>query len=153
MFKLSKKAIAIILSIVSLMLLCSCNSSKEELSIYNHTWSFKYVQNSDGEIVYCNADNKALYEGAEVLDLWNSAKGGVFVISNNATQETFALECWEKEKTAEAFIYDIKYLIQEDDIAVGLAEVSKTVNENGNSEYTLIVSIEGYSIYFYESIQ
>ena len=90
--KKKTKIFIVMLLLLCLTILCGCNSSGEKLSIDNHTWEFNIVQNSKGEIIYCNSENQDLYENAEVLDLWNSIKDGIMLISNNATQETFSFD-------------------------------------------------------------
>ena len=152
MLKKTSKTIALVLSILILVLLCGCNMEKAELAIDNHNWTFRYAQNSEGEIIYCNSENKDLYENAEVLDLWNSAKGGVFMISDNNTQDTFAFTYKMNKENEDAFIYDFVYTKDDGNSETGVAVVS-TTKENGNIEYTMIVTINGYSIYFYESIK
>ena len=152
MFRFSKKAIAIALAVLSLISLCSCGSTHEELAINNHAWEFNYVQNDDGKIIYCNADNRDLYEEAEVLEFWNSVKGGVFIIENEETQESFGFVYKIKEENPDTFLYDMAYT-SDDGAKYGSAVVRKTIKEEGNNEYTLIINIEGYSIYFYESIK
>ena len=152
MLKKTSKTIALVLSILILVLLCGCNMEKAELAIDNHNWTFRYAQNSEGEIIYCNSENKDLYENAEVLDLWNSAKGGVFMISDNNTQDTFAFAYKMNSEAEDSFIYDMIYTDKNDYSKSGKAVVS-TTKENGNNEYTMIVTINGYSIYFYESIK
>lgn len=161
MVKFSTKVIAVILSLSTLILLCSCGQSRE-FAIEKHNWTFKYAQNSDGEVVYCNAENKDLYKDAKVVDLRNSAKGGVFMISDNDTQKTFAFHYELREEDETSLVYDTVYVLKKhvtdeqapDWEAKGcLATVSKTTDENGNGEYSLVISVEGYSIYFYESIK
>lgn len=149
--KKSIKTVAICLTLLSLIMLCGCSSGNENLSIDNHTWEFNIVQNSKGEIIYCNSKNQDLYEDAKVLDIWNSIKDGVILISNNDTQETFYMNYETNQINSENYIYDIEYTDDNETID-GSAVVGITTKENENDEYTLIISIDGYSIYFNEVI-
>ena len=144
MFKILKKATAVILALSSLLLLCSCGQPKE-LAIDNHNWSFVYAQNRDGEVVCCNRDNETVYKSAQVVDFLCRAKGGIFIVSNKETEDTFAFQYLPNQENPDSFIYDIRY-ITENETLTGVAVVSKTDNENGG--YTMVITIEGYSIYF-----
>lgn len=146
------KIILLCLTLLGLIMLCGCHFNNQNLSIDNHAWEFSIVQNSNGETIYCNFENQDLYEDAKVLDLWSSMKDGVILISNNYTQETFSMNYKINQTNSDDCIYDIEYADDEKSIN-GLAVVSVTERESENDEYTLIISINGYSIYFNEIIE
>ena len=73
------------------------------------------------------------------------------IISNNETQESWTLDYTLKEKDETNTIYEITYKSDGDTIN-GLATVSTTTREDGNDEYTLIISINNYAIYFTEEM-
>lgn len=104
----------------------------------------------DGQIIYCIADNKELYDDAEVLDIWCNIDDGIMLISNNDTQETWEFTYSLTNKEQKAYIYDVLY--SGDEEITGIATVGITTKQNENDEYTLIVTIDEYVLYFTEEI-
>ena len=145
-----KKTICFCLLFVLGITLCGCNNAKEDFSINNHNWKFSHIQNNNGEIIACSDENKYIYENTKILDIWSSIKDGKILISNNVTQETWAFDYKLKEKNADNNIYDVTYT-EQDEKKSGLATVGITSKENTDDEYTLILSIGDYVIYFYET--
>lgn len=145
-----KKIICFCLLFVLGITLCGCNSAKEDFSIDNHNWEFSHVQNNNGEIIACSDENKYTYENIEILDIWSSIKDGKILISNNATQEIWTFDYMLKEENADNYIYDVTYT-EQDEKKSGFATVGITSKENTDDEYTLILSIDDYVIYFYET--
>ena len=145
--KKSKIWISLCLIFILGLSLCGCDS-KAKLNIENHEWNFSMVQSAEnGEILYCSADTQELYEDADVLDLWNNIKDGKLLISNNDTQETWSLDYSLKSSDSNSNIYEVTYIA--DDVKTsGMATVGLTTRDNGDDEYTLIISIEEYAVYF-----
>ena len=90
MLKKTSKTIALVLSILILVLLCGCNMEKAELAIDNHNWTFRYAQNSEGEIIYCNSENKDLYENVSFGNLSSASVAFPLRKSNIVTSVRFS---------------------------------------------------------------
>ena len=147
-----KTLVCICLLFTLATMLCGCDNKKTDLSIDNHKWNFSHIQsNNNGEIIACSDENKYIHENAKILDIWCSIKDGVILISNNETQETWKFNYTLNEEDATSYIYDISYF-EGDEKKTGNAVVSTTLETNENNEYTLILTIDGYSIYFSEEI-
>lgn len=147
-----KTLICICLLFSLVTVICGCDNKKTDLSIDNHKWNFSHIQSNDsGEIIACSDENKYIHENAEILDIWCNIKDGEILISNNETQETWMFNYTLNEKDASSYIYNISYL-ENDEKKTGNAVVSITSETNENSEYTLILTIDSYSIYFTEKI-
>lgn len=76
---------------------------------------------------------------------------GVILISNNDTMETWQLNYALSSKEPECYIYDVTYNSETEKVS-GNAVCGITEKYNDSDEYTLIISIGGYSIYFYETV-
>lgn len=139
----------LLLACVMLLSFSGCSSKKTKIE--DHNWNFSMVQNrEDGQVIYCATDNKELYDGAEVLDIWCSIDDGIILISNNDTQETWSLTYSLTNKEQNTYIYDVLY--SGDEEITGIATVGITTKQNENDEYTLIVTIDEYVLYFTEKI-
>ena len=127
--------------------LCACGGTNG-LSVENHVWKFSRIQDSsDGVIIGCPEDTKGRYESARVSDLGCEASDGILTITNHDTQEQWELTYRVNNATPESTIYDIAIAGQ-----IGYAALGITTYSGGGSEYTLILSIQGYSVYFTEEI-
>lgn len=128
--------------------LCACGGTKG-LSVENHVWKFSHVQGgADGTIIACPEETKDLYESARVLNLGCEAGDGVLTITNHDTQEQWKLTYRVNNTALESTIYDIAISGQSGHAALGVTKYA-----DGSSEYTLILSIQGYSVYFTEEIE
>ena len=147
-----KKIKVFLCLLLSCIMLCSCSSQQNDYSIENHEWEFYIVQSmGSGETIYCSEQQHQFNEDAEVIDIWNTMEDNKIIISNNETQESWTLDYTLKEKDETNTIYEITYKSDGDTIN-GLATVSTTTREDGNDEYTLIISINNYAIYFTEEM-
>ena len=143
------KIFSLLLACVMLLSFSGCSSKKTKIE--DHDWKFSMVQNrEDGQVIYCSDDNKELYDGAEVLDIWCSIDDGIMLVSNNDTQETWLFTYSLTNKEQEAYIYDVLY--SSDEEITGIATVGITTKQNETDEYTLIVTIDEFTLYFTEKI-
>lgn len=135
---------------ITLILLCVCIgafsacSTGTKMNIEEHTWDFSHIQgNKNGEIIYCSDKNTSLYADAEILDLSCTAESGIITITDNANAKSWKINYSVNNTLGESTIYDISV-----DGISGNASVSKTTYDDGSFEYTFIISIDGYAIYF-----
>lgn len=80
------------------------------------------------------------------MDLACQAEDGVLTLANTGTQEKWELSYRVNIHKPEAVIYDLSSADQS-----GHATVGVTSYLSGDADYTLILSIDGYTLYFVES--
>ena len=129
------------------LLLCGCGKALD-LSLDNHTWRFTVVQaGEDGTVVACSAEQQVSYDAAEVIELSCEAQDGLLTLSRADTGESLTLAYQTYNENAESAIYSLWT-----DEQNGLATVGVTTYQGGKSEYTLIVVLGDYTLYFTETI-
>lgn len=134
-------AALLMIMIIAVLSGCGQNSS---MRIENHTWSFRYVQSEDdGAIVACSDQKTDIYPSAEIISLACAAEDGKLTVTNGSTQETYFFDYTVNTDKPESVIYNISSVNGN-----GFASVGMTEYHDGKSEYTLIVKIGGYAIYF-----
>ncbi|MGL5507715.1 MAG: hypothetical protein ACRDB0_07425 [Paraclostridium sp.] len=75
---MKKVLVLAVLSIVTVLIIMGC-STKETV------WSMEYIQDKDGEIIYCSNKNKDIYPNAEIKSIECILKGDKVTISNKST--------------------------------------------------------------------
>ena len=150
--QLSSKAVKVITIVFVTLFVLSCvialsGCSKGDNTIQNHEWKFDIVQGTanDGAVIACSKDSQWVSETAKIIELSIQIKEGSLTIVNESDQETFVLSYKEKDLSGESRIYDVEY-----NGTKGIASVSKTTYQDKTEIPTLIISINEYSLYFYE---
>ncbi len=143
-----KSVLSVMGGILLLFLISSAGCSQSSpLSLENHSWTFATLQSEeDGSIIACSDDKKPIYGDAKVMDLACQAEDGVLTLANTGTQEKWELSYRVNIHKPEAVIYDLSSADQS-----GHATVGVTSYLSGDADYTLILSIDGYTLYFVES--
>lgn len=122
-------------------------ASANELAIENHNWQIARVQFAESaEIIYCSADEANLHQDAEIIDLSCTAENGVLIITNNPDGQTWTLNYSDMDSAPEA----VSYKINDNN---GNAVVGKTTYHDNSFEYTLIISVDNYVMYFSDKPQ
>ena len=101
----------------------------------------------DGAVVACSAEQQVSYDAAEVIELSCEAQDGLLTLSRADTGENLTLAYQTYNENAESAIYSLWT-----DEQNGLAMVGVTTYQGGKSEYTLIVVLGDYTLYFTETI-
>ena len=122
-----------------------------DFDIEDRSWNFTIIQSQEnGEVIYCSENEKEFYPNAEVISLSLSTEDdkrlAVLALSGSSRRKT-VIEYSINRRTRGGNIYDLT----RDDGASGYASVGKTEYYGGESEYILIITIGGYSIYFDEA--
>lgn len=135
---------------IILVFLCMCIVSftacntENEFHSEDVTWKFSHIQsNTDGEIVYCSEENASQYSNAKLLDLSCTIKKGIITITENTTSQSWDIAYSINNSLGESIIYDVSI-----DSISGNAAAGKTTYSDGSFEYTFIISLNGYSLYF-----
>lgn len=133
--------IALSIIVMVALVVTSCGASL--ITIEHRTWSFSHIQNDKGEIVYCSDSAKAQYsfDDADIISL--SCNIGNNTITLADERDSWSISYSIDGESDGSTLYDI-----ESNGTKGYATVGKTVRENGNDEYTMILVLDGYSLYF-----
>ena len=126
--------------------LTSCGEN-EKLLIENHQWNFNIAQSKEnnGAIIACAADKQALYENAEVISLNCSFDNNILKLTEVDHQKEWIFT-YKKIKQTQTTTYSLKSSNYSN--SEGYATVGFTHYDNADDEYTLILSISDYAIYF-----
>lgn len=145
--KKSPRIAGITMSLIMSLFLSGCGQGS--LTIENHDWTFFNIQSgADGSIIACSDEKASIYDSAEIMNLDCEAENGVLRVINRDSDEKWELPYSVNTVKPEDSIYDIS-----NGDKSGFASVGVTKYQDGKSEYTLIISIDGYNLYFYEPIE
>lgn len=143
-----KKIISVLLvSVLMLTALCGCNK-KSEFALDGHTWSFTVMQDEGGGIIACSPETQELNPGAVAADFTAEATEDTLTLADDAAGESYDLTYELISEDTESAVYSV---IDAESKSEGLATVAVTEYEDGSSEYTLIVTLNGLSVYFVEA--
>ncbi len=146
-----KKIFTLLISVVCLVaVLCGCGRN-EILTIEDHSWNFTVLQDSSGEIIACSPNTQEVYESAIVADFTLEAANGTLTLSDTASVESYDLEYTLESEAPDSTIYTVSDTLTGQ--ALGSATIGITEYDDGGSEYTLIISMNGYSVYFVDVIK
>lgn len=146
-----KKLISILLaSVLMIAILCGCDADTAALTIEDHEWTFTVMQDGSGDIIACSADKQEQNKDAIIAEFTVETNDDTLILSDAATDESFNFEYTLEIENSDSTIYSIS---NTDNDAHGMATVGITDYDDGGSEYTLIISLSGYSIYFVETIE
>lgn len=142
-----KKTISLLLLLMFVLTGCSYS----EFSIDDYKWELSRITETEtGKILYCTAENKSSYEGAEIIDLSIAADNDKITITDNASAEAWNFSYADnkevKPSSADNYIYDITYN-SESGTLKGYATIGIIDKSSANDNLYLILTIGGYSIY------
>lgn len=140
------KSLLFVLITIFAFSLTACGEN-ENLLIENHKWNFSIVQSKEnnGAIIACASDKHALYENAEIISMDCSFNNNILKLTENSNSKEWIFAC-EKIKQSQTTTYSLKS--SNGSNSEGLATVSVTHYNNASDEYTLIIAIDEYAIYF-----
>lgn len=116
-----------------------------------HNWQFSLMEQNE-RVIYCAADKQALYPEAKVLDLSLQVKPDTLILqtSSGSGGEGSVLD-YKLEGLISSLgtvtMYDLSY----GDTIDGYATAGKTTYFDSWEEYTLILHINDYTLYFTDS--
>ena len=149
-----KKAVLLgLISIMMIFVISGCGSKNDfDFLIENHVWQFSnMVDNEKGEVVVCSEEMIDAYPDAKVMDITCKAATNVMAIQDTATGNGEEISYSRIGKDTNSLTYKL-VLQREDNTIEGMAVSSVTEYAKGEYEYTLVVDIDGYALYFYEKI-
>lgn len=136
-----KKLIPVLCILILAMIFTACGN--DEMKIEEYSWEMGTVLSleENGEVIAVGEKNA---ESDNVVKLTLAANNGELILEDSTNDETYKGAYEEMIVTDEPNDYKI-YL----DGKEGYAIVSETFYENKSSEKTLVISVNGYDVYFY----
>lgn len=117
-------------------------NANKTISIEEHNWKFKLVQDANSGTVYACADEYiSIYPDVMNLDITCEVDNDILKIYHN--NQTFDITYSIKSSNGESSIYNIQYKDSN-----GKAVSSITKNYDGTQIPTLILQLDGYVLYF-----
>lgn len=121
------------------------NSALKELSIENHDWQFVLFQDDSGNITICSDENSELYPDAEVGEFDIKTGGGRILLSRDAGGKSWEIFYKLSNQNAQGAVYELFFENKK-----GYAGTGVTKFHDGREEFTLYISLNGYSVKFTE---
>lgn len=129
------------------------NKNDYDFLIENHNWQFSTMVDSEhGTIAACSEEMAEVNPETEVKDLVCKANSNVLVIRDAKTGNGKEISYSGIAKDTNSLTY--KLVMQDGNETIeGMAVSSITEYAKGEYEYTLVVDIDGYALYFYEKVE
>ncbi len=145
-----KRILSIIPVLILTLLLTSCGTKTEPISIEDYEWKMRAVmkndiesaQNEDELVVAVGTDDE-LYPDAKIVDIVLTAKDEKISIVDNTNDKEYSGNYKLTDQTPKGCNYEITI-----DGNIGYATVSPTEYYDGTEIPTLPINIGEYSIYF-----
>ncbi|MCD7886947.1 MAG: hypothetical protein LUG44_04940 [Clostridiales bacterium] len=136
--------LGILLSLAALFCLTACGGSSQP-TIDQYEWTLNTVQsdNDGGEVVACAADYLDSYPDAAEVDFSCAASEGAFALTDHASGQVYSGTYAEGSASQDG----IFYTVQIGDSA-GNATSALTKYADGGTAPTLVLSVDGYTMYF-----
>ncbi len=138
-----KKVLTILLAVVIIITMFS-SCTKNEAKIEDGEWKLESVEslNDNGSVVAVG-EKSTVNPNAKVIDIVLTAQDGELVLSDKTNGETYNGAYEEMTITDSADDYKIFI-----DGKEGLINSTKTVYPDGSEEPMLIMTVDGYDLYF-----
>ncbi len=139
-----KRFLCTLLTLAVLFSLTACGSSNQT-TIDQCEWTLNTVQsdNDGGEVVACAADYLASYPDAAEVDFSCVASAGALTLTDHASSQVYSGTYAESTATGDSLLYTVQF-----DNSTGNATSALTKYADGGSAPTLVLSVDGYTMYF-----
>ncbi|MCD8190495.1 MAG: hypothetical protein LUD78_09810 [Clostridiales bacterium] len=129
---------------VILLSLSACGSSTQT-TIDQYEWTLNTVQSDSdgGEVVACDVDYLASYPAAAEVSFSCAAREGTLVLTDHASGQVYSGTYAEDTANADSLLYTVQF-----DDSTGNATSALTKYAGGGSAPTLVLSVDGYTMYF-----
>lgn len=135
-----KKLITVILLFMFCICISGCSNNNQKT-----TWNMRSIQDNNGEVIYCSNESKDIYSNAIVKDVVCILQGSSVIITDKSNCNKWIGTCTKMDSSQD--IYEIIF----DNNKKGVLSKSITKYEDTTKENTLVVSCEGYTLYFNEN--
>ena len=148
-----KKILSIVLAMTMVLAFTACRWQVEDdgnnkFDIASQEWTMTTIQSQSAEdngMIVAYGSDDGTSEQAAKIDMVCSAEDGQFVITDQTNNKTYSGEYTVKSKSADSTIYDISI-----GDTIGMAVVSYTKYHDDSQANTLIITLEDYSLSFFE---
>ena len=133
-----------------ILVISGCGSKDtRDFNIENHGWVFSnMVSGENGEIVACGETVSEQYSDVPIIAMTCSAADGILSVGT-ADGERLDFSYQMTGKDTNSLIYELVYRKGDEEVK-GMAVSSMTEYAKGKYEYTLVVDIDGFAVYFYD---
>ncbi|MCD7838539.1 MAG: hypothetical protein LUG65_06475 [Clostridiales bacterium] len=139
-----KRFLCIVLTLAILLSLTACDSSSQT-TIDQCEWTLNTIQSDSngGEVVACAADYVESYPNAAEVDFSCTASEGALTLTDYASGQVYSGTYAENTATGDSLLYTVQF-----DDNTGNATSALTKYADGGSAPTLVLSVDGYTMYF-----
>lgn len=139
-----KQFLCIVLTFAVLLSLAACGSSSQT-TIDQCEWTLNTVQsdNDGGEVVACAADYLASYPDAAEVSFSCTASVGALVLTDRDSGQVYRGIYAEGTANVDSLLYTVQF-----DDSTGNATSALTKYADGDTAPTLVLSVDGYTMYF-----
>jgi len=133
-----------------LLVISGCGSKDtRDFNIENHNWIFSNMVSSEsGEVTACGESVSEKYPDVQTIVMSCEAEDGNLTIGV-ADAPVLEFQYQASGKDTNSLIYELTYQ-NGSEVVKGMAVSSITEYAKGEYEYTLVVDIDGYALYFYD---
>lgn len=135
-----KKLITAILLFIFCICISGCSKDNQKT-----TWNMRSIQDKNGEVIYCSNESKDAYSNAIVKDVVCILQGSSVTITDKNSSSKW-IGNYTKMDTSQD-IYEVIF----DNNKKGILSKSITKYADNIKENTLVISCEGYTLYFNEN--
>ncbi|WP_195948431.1 hypothetical protein [Paraclostridium bifermentans] len=135
-----KKLITVILLFMFCICISGCSNNNQKT-----TWNMRSIQDNNGEVIYCSNESKDVYLNAIVKDVVCILQGSSVTITDKSSSNKWIGTCTKMDSSKD--IYEVIF----DNNKKGTLSKSVTKYEDNTKENTLVISCEGYTLYFNEN--
>lgn len=139
-----KRFLCTLLTLAILLSLSACGSSNQT-TIDQCEWTLNTVQSDSdgGEVVACAADYLDSYPDAAEVEFSCAASAGALTLTDHASGQVYNGTYAESTTTGDSLLYTVQL-----DDSTGNATSALTKYADGTSAPTLVLSVDGYTMYF-----
>ncbi|MCD8353630.1 MAG: hypothetical protein LUC47_04900 [Clostridiales bacterium] len=139
-----KRFLYTLLSLVIMLSLTACGGASLT-AIDQYEWTLNTVQSDSdgGEVVACAADYLDSYPDAAEVDFSCAASAGELTLTDHASGQVYSGVYAESTATDDSLLYTVQF-----DNSTGNATSALTKYADGGTAPTLVLSVDGYTMYF-----
>ncbi len=139
-----KRLFCTLLTFVLLLSLTACGNASQT-AIDQYEWMLNTVQSDSdgGEVVACAADFLEAYPDAAEVSFSCAASAGALTLTDHASGQVYSGTYAEDTANADSLLYTVQF-----DDSTGNATSALTKYAGGGSAPTLVLSVDGYTLYF-----
>lgn len=135
-----KKIITVILLCMFCIFISGCSKDNQRTA-----WNMRSIQYNNREVIYCSSKSKDAFPNAIIKDIVCILQGSSVTITDKSSNNKWIGNCTKMDSSQD--IYEVIF----DNNKKGILSKSITKYSDTTKENTLIISCEGYTLYFTEN--